>query len=177
MRAAVGVCVLLAAFGASGCTSSSSDRPTDTAAGLNALRRQTTCPTNVLEIESAAAPIAEVLTAAERLLAAQTSNSQGHVYRLTPRFAPIKHVQRLYLTMSKMDMRAPGHLRIHSLAAALCGEATANASWAIQYDLILSVIAGSQRYPFLVKTASGWRFWGEWCGAGRPAAWRAANCS
>jgi hypothetical protein len=171
------MCVLFAALGAAGCSSSSADRATDTAADLEALRRQTVCPADVRVIESVNAPIAEVLRAAERLLAARTAYSQGHVYRLTPRLAPIRHVQRLSMTNSEIDQRAPGKLRVNGLAAALCGEATAKASWAIQYDLIAAGIAGTQDYPFLVKTASGWRFWGSWCGAGRTSAWRAANCS
>jgi hypothetical protein len=27
-----------------------------------------------------------------------------------------------------------------------------------------------------VKTRSGWRFWGKWCGAGQSKAWRRQYC-
>lgn len=137
--------------------------PTETAT-------RATCPGHVLYRASALASIQGVLHAAQRVLARQTIDSQGTTYRLTPRNAPIDYLQQL-----GTDRTLPG-AAIHRVAAKLCGEQVAQASWAVHYELPVAVIAGSAGFPFFVKTRSGWRFWGYWCGAGRSAAWGRQNC-
>ena len=135
------------------------------------------CPRQVDYEGSAQAPVAAALRAAQRILARGTINSQGRVYRLTPRHAPIDLIARIAIVGgSPLDRTVPGLLAIHDVAAKACGSRVAQVSWAVHYELPVSIIAGSAGYPFLVKIRGGWRFWGYWCGAGRSVAWRRRNC-
>jgi hypothetical protein len=134
------------------------------------------CPKRVLVRASQIASVSEVLQAAQNLLARQAINSQGTIYRLTPRNAPIDYVARVATSGTVFDQTIPGLLGLHRAAAAACGAATAQASWAIHYNVPVSVIAGSGGFPFLVKTAHGWTFWGSWCGANRSRTWRTSRC-
>lgn len=134
------------------------------------------CPTAVLYAQSLRASIEAVTSAARQLLARHTINSQGTVYHLTPRNAPIDYVQRIATTGLRLDQTVPGLAALHRVAAASCGNRTAQASWAIHYRVPVSVIAGSGGFPFIVKTRTGWRFWGWWCGADKTPQWRKANC-
>jgi integrase len=139
--------------------------------------RHASCPQGILAYKSTVTPIAEVLRSAQRLLAQQTFSVQGTTYHLTPRHAPIDFIMPLYLLRSPVsDEQVPGRATIHRAAARLCGERTAQASWAIRYELPISIIVGSAGYPFFVKTRTGWRFWGYWCGAGHSRAWRTEHC-
>ena len=136
------------------------------------------CPKGVLARDSVLAPIADVLQGAQGLLARKTINSQGTVYHLTPRNAPIDLIERL-ATSGKADpvnQRIPGLALIRRAAVSACGEEIAQASWAIHYDLPVSVIAGQGGSAFLVKTRTGWRLWGNWCGAGNTRQWRNTYC-
>jgi len=132
----------------------------------------------VLLAESSKASIADVLRAAERQLARETINSQGRIYHLTPRNAPITLLERIATigNGSPLDQRVPGLGAVHRAAVSACGIAIAQASWAIHYEIPIAVIAGLGPYPFFVKTRSGWRFWGSWCGADKPRQWRNSNC-
>src|SRR5262245_9836372 len=94
---------------------------------------RSSCPTNVLT-ESASAPVGVVLRAAERRLAKRTMNTQGTIYHLTPRNAPIELVARLATGAPVLEARVPGLAALHHAAAVACGERTAGASWAIRYD-------------------------------------------
>lgn len=148
-----------------------------TACGASSVHRQaqtpssrTGCPQHVLYRASALASIHGVLNAAQRVLARQTTMSQGTTYHLTPRNAPIDYLQQL-----GTDRTLPG-ATLRRVAAKLCGEQVAQASWAVHYDLPVAVVAGLAGYPFFVKTRSGWQFWGWWCGAGRSSAWGRQNC-
>jgi hypothetical protein len=134
------------------------------------------CPSGVLVRASILAPVSSVLHAAQRVLARQTITSQGTTYHLTPRNAPIDQVEQLAISHLERDRAVAGRVAIHRVAAAACGEKIAQASWAIHYQVPVSVIAGPGSFPFLVKTKAGWRFWGYWCGAGRTKAWRQKNC-
>jgi hypothetical protein len=126
------------------------------------------------------APIGQVLHAAQRALARETLNSQGTLYHLTPRNAPIDLVEHGLAydekSMVLFNRATPGALKILRAAEAQCGRRLAEASWVIHYDIPVSVIAGPGTYVFFVKTRSGWRFWGNWCGAGQSRAWRRQNC-
>jgi hypothetical protein len=140
----------------------------------------TDCPHGVLYRASTLAPIREVLGAAQRLLARETLNSQGTIYHLTPKNAPIDLVEHglAYEGESNviLNRAAPGALKILRVGEAQCGLRTAQASWAIHYQIPVSVIAGPGAFPFFVKTRRGWRFWGNWCGAGRSKTWRRQYC-
>jgi hypothetical protein len=46
----------------------------------------------------------------------------------------------------------------------------------VHYWIPVSVIANAGVWTFLVKTRTGWRFWGDWCGAGKPRRWRNYYC-
>jgi hypothetical protein len=105
--------------------------------------------------------------AAQGRLARTTINSQGTVYRLTRRNAPIDFVERVATADSPFDERVPGRSVLHRAAVSACGRTTADASWAIHYELPVSIIAGPGGWPFFVKTRTGWQFWGYWCGAGK----------
>jgi len=109
-------------------------------------------------------------------LARQRYASQGTFYRLTPRNAPIDEVFRLAAFHSLLDETQPGLVVLHRAAARLCGERTAQASWAIHYSIGVSVIANAAVWTFFVKTKRGWRFWGDWCGAGKRRKWRNSHC-
>ena len=122
------------------------------------------------------APVKQVLLAAQRLLARQRYGSQGKIYRLTPRNAPIDEVFRAAVLRGPLDETQPGLVMIHRAAARQCGEPTAQASWAIHYWIPVSVIANAGGWTFIVKTKAGWRFWGDWCGAGKPRKWRNTYC-
>jgi hypothetical protein len=128
--------------------------------------------------ESLFTPVAEVTRQAERLLSHQTVETQGTLYHLTPRNAPIDLVASLDLALGLPPARitVPGIAVIYRHAAALCGKATAAASWTIHYPIPVSEISSAAGWRFLVKTRTGRRFWGNWCGAGKSASWRAANC-
>jgi hypothetical protein len=138
------------------------------------------CPSGVLYRSSSFAPIHEVLHAAQRLLAHETLNSQGTIYHLTPRNAPIDFLQHglAYEGSANvvLNRATPGALTILRAGEAECGRQAAQASWAVHYQIPVSVIAGPGAFPFLVKTKAGWRFWGSWCGAGRSQAWRRQYC-
>jgi hypothetical protein len=135
------------------------------------------CPQGVLVEESRGTPIREALRAAEKLLARTRVSVQGTTYYLTPRHAPIDFITPLSLFGSRVvDEQVAGKIALHRAAARLCGEATAQASWAIRYFPV-TLIAGLAGHPFLVKTRTGWRFWGNgWCGAGHSRAWRTRHC-
>jgi hypothetical protein len=135
------------------------------------------CPENVLAAASGFARVDDVVRAAQQRLARQTINSLGTIYHLTPRNAPINFVAYLGDVALPDDQRVPGLLALYRAAAAACGERTASASWAIRWEIPRSVVAGTGGYAFFVKTRNGWRFWGNWCGAGRSASWRLLHCS
>jgi len=138
------------------------------------------CPKGVLYRASNIAPVSDVLRAAQRTLARGTLNSQGTIYRLTPRNAPIDLVAHGLAyedsSMKNFNRATPGALTILRAGEKQCGRRLAEASWVIHYDVPVSVIAGPGVYVFFVKTRSGWRFWGKWCGAGQPKAWRRQYC-
>jgi hypothetical protein len=134
------------------------------------------CPHAVLYDASSLASVKQVLLAAQRLLARQRYGSQGTVYRLTPRNAPIDEVLRLAVLHGPLDETQPGLVRIHRAAARQCGELAAQASWAIHYGIPVSVIASAGGWTFIVKTKAGWRFWGNWCGAGKHRRWQNTYC-
>ena len=134
------------------------------------------CPRAVLYDASSVAPVKQVLLAAQRLLARQRYGSQGKIYRLTPRNAPIDEVFRAAVLRGPLDETQPGLVMIHRAAARQCGEPTAQASWAIHYWIPVSVIVNAGAWTFIVKTKAGWRFWGDWCGAGKPRKWRNTYC-
>jgi hypothetical protein len=174
--------ILVIAIGSAGCGTTSGAQPsgpvtpsrpvlaTPMAADRGA------CPRAVLYVASTVAPVKQVLLAAQRLLARQRYSSQGTVYRLTPRNAPIDEVFRTALIGTPLDETQPGLIAIHRAGARLCGERTAQASWAIHYWIPVSVIVGTGAWTYIVKTRTGWRFWGNWCGAGKPRNWRNAYC-
>ena len=120
----------------------------------------------------------EVIGAAQRVLARQTVTPMGRVYHLTPRNAPIVFVAQLEIDGGRYGgRRVPGLLPLNGRATGLCGKDIADASWAIHYEIPVAPMASSADvYTFFVKTRSGWRFWGDWCGAGKPRRWRSANC-
>jgi hypothetical protein len=157
-----------------GCAATAGDKP-----GNHVITRQS-CPRSVLYRASTLAEGGVVLRAARRLLEPNVINSQGRLYRLTPRNAPIDLVARVTAVDSYVDMRfnrlIPGSLVIERAGASECGARTATASWAIHYGMPESVIANTGVYTFLVKTKRGWRFWGDWCAAGQSRAWRRKNC-
>ena len=134
------------------------------------------CPENVLLTTSATAPVAAVVRAAQRQLAKRTIDSQGTRYQLTPRNAPIVFIAQIGASRSQEDRRTPGLLALHQRAASACGEQTAQASWAVHYDIPVATIAGLGGFTFFVATRAGWRFWGNWCGVGNSPRWREANC-
>jgi hypothetical protein len=136
---------------------------------------QVSCPQRVLVVESLTTPVAEALHAAQRLLARQEVNRQGNVFRLTPAQAPIDYIAQLAIVRTVLDEMTPGRLAIHRVAAAACGEAAAQASWALHYP-VPGLTPSNQGYPFLVKTKTGWKFWGYWCGAGRSRTWYERYC-
>jgi hypothetical protein len=140
------------------------------ASGAAGQPRVRLCPTNVLATASGTAPVARVLRAAERRLAQQTIDSQGQIYHLTPRNAPIDVIVRLATGDSALFER------VRHAAASACGGRTATASWAIHYSVPVGLVADTGVYRFFVETRAGWRFWGHWCGAGRSAHWRHAYC-
>jgi hypothetical protein len=134
------------------------------------------CPKGVLANESASAPMAVVLRAAQQQLAHRTINSQGTVYHLTPRNAPIDFIERVAAVGTGAGQTLPGLVDVHRVAAANCGKTLAQASWAIHYYIPVSVIAAAGGNEFVVRTRVGWRLWGDWCGAGKPRGYRKTNC-
>jgi len=139
-------------------------------------RERASCPQGVLARESVLAPISEVVRAAQRLLARQTIHRQGTDYRLTPRYAPIDYVARISIVgTGTHDQMVPGLLTLHRAGVVACGEGVAQASWAIHYDITVAM-AGFGGWRFFVKTTTGWRFWGNWCGASKSRQWRKTNC-
>ena len=134
------------------------------------------CPRGVLYEQSTVAPVKQVLLAAQALLARQQYGSQGTTYRLTPRNAPIDELFRTATLGGPEDATQPGLIRLHRAAERQCGERIAQASWAIHYSIPVSVIANAGAWTFIVKTRRGWRFWGNWCGAGKPRRWRTYYC-
>jgi hypothetical protein len=171
------VFLVVPALVACGATVSRESKPTTT---LPAKHTRAGCPRGVLYRGSSFAPIHEVLHAAQRLLAHETLNSQGTIYHLTPRNAPIDFLQHGLAYEGSANVAfnraTPGALTILRAGEAECGLRTAQASWAVHYQIPVSVIAGPGAFPFLVKTRAGWRFWGSWCGAGRSKAWRRQYC-
>jgi hypothetical protein len=161
---------------AAACGATVAPSPTHSAA----LGASITCPKGALYRASNIAPVSEVLRAAQRNLARGTLNSQGTIYRLTPRNAPIDLVEHglAYENSSMKDFNraTPGALTILRAGMKQCGRRLAEASWVIHYDVPVSVIAGPGVYVFFVKTTSGWRFWGNWCGASQSKAWRRQYC-
>ena len=138
---------------------------------------RTRCPREILSRASSLAPMRQVLTAAQRLLAQQTIGAMGRTYHLTPRNAPIVFIAQIGLGVTSFDRRVPGLIPLNGRAAGLCGRKAAGASWAIHYEIpVAPMITSADVYAFFVKTRRGWRFWGSWCGAGKPARWRRANC-
>jgi hypothetical protein len=115
------------------------------------------CPTGVLAQRSTFAPVASVLDEAQRQLSRRTVDSQGTIYHLTPKNAPIT-----YLAQLQPDLHA-----IYRAGVAQCGRATADASWAIHYDVPVASTVFAGGWLFFVDTERGWRFWGEWCTAAR----------
>jgi hypothetical protein len=93
------------------------------------------CPRHVLAEASLLSPIAVVTRAAQKLLARQTIESQGTLYHLTPRNAPIDVIEAGSLAMDvpPSSVTVPGLVTIHRAAVAACGEQTANASWIVHY--------------------------------------------
>ena len=166
--------VLVVAVLASACGQTTNRGAEPERAGSIATR--TACPSQVLYRASALAPIRTVLNAAERQLSRQRTQTQGTWYRLTPRNAPIVHVEQLAVGQMALDESTPGLLRVHRVAAKQCGERLAQASWAIHYDTPVAAIAGPGAFRFFVKTRRGWRFWGTWCGAGHSKGWRLRYC-
>jgi hypothetical protein len=159
--------------------SCTANRAADTSPSPASLPRiDTKCPTGVLYRASALASASDVLRAAERILARQTLNTQGHLYHLTPRNAPIKVVEQLGIFDPHAPGRdvVPGLAAIYRAAVLTCGPQTAGASWAVYYPIAVSVIASAGGYSFLTKTRTGWRFWGFWCGAQKPVRWRNTYC-
>jgi hypothetical protein len=132
------------------------------------------CPKGVLADESSSAPIAVVLRAAQQQLARRSINSQGTVFHLTPRNAPIDFIERVSAVGTGVGQTLPAD--VYRVAVANCGKTFAEASWAIHYDIPVSVIAGPGAYEFVVKTRVGWRLWGDWCGVGKPPGYRKSNC-
>ncbi len=138
--------------------------------------QRSSCPRGVLIDESTIAPVHEVLLAAQRLLSRREYGSQGTIYHLTPRNAPIDEVFSAATLGGPFDDTQPGLRAIHRVAALRCGRSTAQASWAIHYSIPVSVIASAGGWVFIVKTRTGWQFWGNWCGAGKSRQWRAYYC-
>lgn len=138
-------------------------------------RQRIACPPSPARVTAQRLPV--VLAAAEKVLARQTTTVQGVTYRLTPRWAPIDFLASISIVGngSPIDRMAPGLLALHNLAASECGFKVAELSWAVRYSFP-TVIAGQAGYAFFTKTPSGWRFWGNWCGAGESPGWRKANC-
>lgn len=135
---------------------------------------RSSCPHEVVETNL---PVADALRAAQRKLAGLTINTQGTVYHLTPQNTPINFIAQLYTTGTRvLDQRTPGLLTLHRAAASACGERTAQASWAIHFQVGPAITASNDIYTFLVDTRDGWRFWGDWCGVSESAQWRRANC-
>jgi hypothetical protein len=134
------------------------------------------CPKGVLADESSSTPVGVVLGAAQRQLGRRTINSQGTVYHLTPRNAPIDFVERVAAVGTGAGQTLPGLVDVHRVAVAACGKTLAQASWAIHYFIPVSVIAGAGRNEFIVKTRVGWRLWGYWCGADKPRGWGKTHC-
>lgn len=168
---------VLALIGATYGVATSRTRTGAASSPVTVSAQHVSCPKDILGDESRFAPIAEVLRAAQRLLAQETINSQGTIYHLTPRHAPIDYIQQLDVYGAPVDDQVPGRVALYRAAASACGEATAHASWAIRYTVPVSLIAGTAGYPFFVKTRTGWRFWGGgWCGVGHSREWRARYC-
>jgi len=133
------------------------------------------CPKSVVADESSSASIASVLRAAQQQLARRTINRQGTVFHLTPRNAPIDFIERVSAVGTGVGQTLP-EPDVRRVAVANCGKTLAEASWAIHYDIPVSVIAGPGAYEFVVKTRVGWQLWGDWCGAGKPRGYRKSNC-
>jgi hypothetical protein len=138
------------------------------------------CPHGVMFRASQFAPVARVLSEAQRALARNTINSQGRIYRLSPTHAPIDLVEQVRAVESRENVGfnrlIPGALAIERTGAAECGAQVTNASWAVHYGMPESIIANTGVYTFMVETRRGWRFWGDWCAAGRTKAWRRKHC-
>jgi hypothetical protein len=167
MRRLVGLLVVALLLAGTACGASSVSREPRSASA-----DATACPRHVLYRASALASINGVLHAAQRVLRRETLEFQGTRYHLTPRNAPIDYLQRL----ETIPIRTVPGAALRRLAAKLCGAKVAQASWALHYELPISVIAGQGGYLFFVKTRGGWRFWGYWCGAGHTPGWGRANC-
>jgi hypothetical protein len=144
------------------------------------LATQASCPKYVLYRASSLAPVAEALRAAQRSLARRTLMAQGVTYHLTPRNAPIVLIAHALAWEGRgnviFNRFVPGALTILRAGEAQCGRRVAEASWTIHYGLPVASVANTGVYRFFVKTRRGWRFWGDWCGAGQAPTWRRKNC-
>jgi hypothetical protein len=178
----LGICLLSLSCGLLVCACGTTRRTPQPASGaairLSAQGAVAPCPEHVLATASRLTPITVVTHAAQQLLARQTIESQGTLYHLTPQNAPIDVVEALSLAVDRppSSVTVPGVLAIHRVAVAACAERTAAASWAIHYPIPVAIIAKAAGWRFLVKTESGWRFWGNWCGAGRSRERRKSYC-
>ena len=181
-RLAPALPLLVIAIGSAACGTTHDAQPTDPVTPPRLVLATPTaadredCPRGVLYVGSTVAPVKQVLLAAQRLLARHRYPSQGRVYRLTPQNAPIDEVLRTARIGTPLDETQPGLVAIHRAGGRLCGERTAQASWAIHYWIPVSVIVGTGAWTYIVRTRTGWRFWGNWCGAGKPRSWRNAYC-
>jgi hypothetical protein len=141
--------------------------------------RPTECPTGVLVAVRSAD---EVLRGAESALSQKWVYTMHGRHHLDPRNAPISLIESIaiFSPASSYDSRVPGLVALHHYAAGLCGERTAQASWAVEYWLptysATGYTLGLTLYPFVVKTHTGWRFWGNWCGLTQSASFRAKMC-
>lgn len=140
---------------------------------------RTACPTGVVLTARSADG---VLRGAESVLAQKWVYTMHGRHHLDPRDAPISIVESIAISSpaSSYDSRIPGLVALHRYAAGLCGERIAQASWAIEYWLPVyaatGYTVGATLYPFVVKTRTGWRFWGNWCGLAQSASFRAKMC-
>ena len=136
------------------------------------------CPHAVLRIESEFAPIADVLRQAQSLLAKRTVKAQGSIVRLTPQSAPMDIVESLRSgSQGARNDSLPGASAIYEAAKALCGARTAEASWAIHWDLPMLPAVTPGEYSLIVKTKHGWQFWGAWdCAGSWGKAWKKYWC-
>src|ERR1700751_6155122 len=62
------------------------------------------CPRDVLFRESTFARVSDVLASAQRVLARSVITSQGRMYRLTPKWAPIAFVARVSAVESRQNV-------------------------------------------------------------------------
>ena len=141
---------------------------------------RTVCPTGALLTAQSAD---EVLRGAESVLAQKWVYTGSGRRHLDPREAPIVMVESIATSSAAaFNRRIRGLVVLHRYAAGLCGERTAEASWAIAYwqPAVVSTApayqVGVDIYTFVVKTRAGWRLWGNWCGLTQSASFRAKMC-